>query len=270
MIRGHPYKNIKWYHRRRRKVPLEGNNRHCAVDGSSHTGKTVLDYALFTADVDAGKGAVQIALLETLPGEIPYESADAVVSPFKAISQGGLMERGLDVLRHACLACQEAGLAVTEIPLLLTDEVFRESVLETVSDHDVQTFGEHLSRMKDFAGTVESVRNKVSAFVLNPFIRSVLSATRSSINFFEFWQQPSVTLVLISRDHLKEESRGLSGSMLMQKFHQAILQKQRLPEKDRYPLSIYADESHEYYIPDAFLPILEGARKWNTGLLMWM
>jgi hypothetical protein len=53
--------------------------------------------------------------------------------------------------------------------------------------------------------------------------------------------------------------------MLMQKFHPAILQKQRFPEKERYPLPIYADESHEHYIPDTIFAY----PRWRAKVEHW-
>ena len=216
-------------------------------------------------------GAVQVGLLEVLEGEIPYESVDGVVSSFKSIFGAGMMERAKDILRNSARTCQQAGLSLAEIPLLLTDAVFRESVIGTITDHDTLMFWNQFSHLKphEFANTVEAVRNKCSAMLLNPFLKPMLSATRSTVDFFEALQKGSIILVNLSRDHLREESRGLFGALVMQKLHQAILQRQRLPEKERKPTTILADESHEYYNADSFLPILEGARKWACGLKMF-
>jgi hypothetical protein len=312
MIRGHPYKNLKWRHRRNRVMRLDPINEHLLAVGKSGVGKTVLDYDLFTQSVDAGEsvvqidthgdlfrkclrycihkilspqavviidpthepetyGAVQIALLEVMEGEIPYESVDGVVSSFKNIFGAGMMERAMDILRNAALTCQQAELSLGEIPLLLTDPAFRGAIIETIRDHDVRMFWNRFAPLKptDFANMVEAVRNKCSAFFLNPYLKPVLSATHSSVDFFQALQNGAIILVNLSRDHLREESGGLFGALVMQKLHQAILQRQRLPEKERKPTVIYADESHEYYNADASLPLLEGAREWAGGVKMY-
>jgi len=213
-------------------------------------------------------GVVQLGLLEVKTGERPYEAADAVVSDFKATYGHGLMDRGLDILRNCCLTAQEAGLAITEIPMLLTNESFRTVVLESLQDHDLQHFWSQFSRLKpeQFAATVESVRNKLSTFVLNPYLKPCLSATASTVDFFSFMNGPRHVLIPASRDHLKPESRRPFCSVLLSKVHQGIIHRQSLPENQRYPLRIYCDEAHEYYNPTVFLPLMEGARKWNTGL----
>jgi len=308
IIVGFSYQNLKFYHKCKKPISTDDAiNPHILVPGKSGMGKSVLDYALWTRDMDDGNataevdthgnlikkcirylihkgvdpkdvvisdptykpeelGVVQLGLLEVKPGERPYEAADAVVSDFKATYGQGLMDRGLDILRNCCLTAQEAGLAITEIPMLLTDEYFRTAVLESLQDHDLQNFWSQFSRLKpeQFASTVESVRNKLSTFVLNPYRKPCLSATASTVDFFSFMNGPRHILINASRDHLKPESRRPLCSVVLSKVHQGVIHRQSLPENQRYPLRIYCDEAHEYYNATVFLPLLEGARKWAT------
>jgi hypothetical protein len=156
-------------------------------------------------------------------------------------------------------------------PLLLTDEWFRTAVLESLQDHDVQNFWSQFSRLKpeQFASIVESVRNKASVFAGNPYLKPCLSATASTVDFFSFLNGPRHILINASRDHLKPESRRPFCAVVLSKVQQAVIHRQSLPEKERYPLRIYCDEAHEYYNPTVYLPLMEGARKWNTGLLQF-
>jgi hypothetical protein len=309
IIVGHPYKDLKFYHKRKKPISLEAINPHIIVPGKSGVGKSVLDFALWSRDVDDGNatvqvdthgdlikkcirhlmhkrvnpkdvviidptykpeefGVVQLGLLEVNPGERPYEAADAVVSDFKSVYGTGLMDRDLDILRNCCLTVQDTGIAITEIPVLLTDEWFRTAVLERLQDHDVQNFWSSFSHLKpeQFASSVESVRNKLSTFVLNPYLKPCLSAAASTVDFFSFMNGPRHILINASRDHLKPESRRPFCSVILSKVHPGVIHRQSLPEHQRYPLRLYCDEAQEYYNGTVFLPLMEGARKWATGL----
>jgi hypothetical protein len=313
IIVGHPYKNMKFYHKRKRPVSTDdATNPHIIVPGKSGTGKTELAYALWKAAVDEGKatglvdthndltrrcirylmhngidpkdvlisdptykpeelGAVQLALLEVKEGERAHEAADSVVSDFKSIYGQGIMDRAADILRNCCLTAQEAGLAITELPMLLSNEWFRAAVLESLQDHDLQNFWAQFSRLKpeQFAATVESVRNKISVVAGNPYLKTCLSATASSVDLFPFLNGPRHILINASRDHLKPESRRPFCAVVLSKIHQAVIHRQSLPENARYPLRLYCDEAAEYYNRSVALPLMEGARKWTTGLLQF-
>ena len=196
-------------------------------------------------------GVVQIAMLETGEGEIPYEAVDGFVSSCKAIFKDGLMERGLDVLRNCALTCQELDLAITEIPLLLTDKDFRQAAVSQLTNFDVIMFWEQFERYRphEFAQFVESTRNKISAVLLNPFLKPMLSATRSSVDFASAMNSVTYNLRNFSRDHLQPISRGLMASLRNQKDAQVVLQRQRIPESQRRPYTFYLDEAHEYFSP---------------------
>jgi hypothetical protein len=211
-------------------------------------------------------GVVQLGLLEVKEGERAYEAADSVVSDFKAIYGQGMMDRALDILRNCCLTVQEAGLAITEIPMILTDEWFRTAVLESLQDHDLQNFWAQFSRLKpeQFAATVEAVRNKISGLALNPYLKPCLSATASSIDLFPFLNGPRHVLINASQDHLKPESRRPFCAVALAKAHQAVIHRQSLPEGQRYPLTISCDEAHEYYNKSVYLPLIPRSRGLNA------
>jgi hypothetical protein len=237
IIVGHPYKQLKFYHKRKKPVPVDDAvNPHVLIPGQPGTGKSELAYARWKRAVDEGYatglvdthneqtrrairyfihkgidpkdvaiidptykpeelGAVQLGLLEVNEGERAYESADAIVSDFRAIYGQGIMDRAADILRNCCLTAQACDLAITDIPAILTDEWLRAAVIESLQDHDLQNFWALFARLKpeQFASTVESVRNKLSVAALNPYLKPCLSATASSIDFFQFLNGPGTS-----------------------------------------------------------------------------
>lgn len=71
------------------------------------------------------------------------------------------------------------------MPRLLTDSRFRARLLEQVTNPELRSFW--LDRYEQWGREapviIESVLNKVTAFTLNPHLRSILGAKQNSLNF---------------------------------------------------------------------------------------
>ena len=62
IIVGFPFQNLKFYHKRKKPISLDAINQHRVIPGKSGVGKSVLAYALWTRDVDEGRGAHSLFL----------------------------------------------------------------------------------------------------------------------------------------------------------------------------------------------------------------
>lgn len=218
--------------------------------------------------VDQRRGAIGINVLETIPGIHPYEVTDEIVSACKSIWTDAWGARMEDILRHSCLLLQEHNLTLAQMPRLLTDNDFRRLLVEQSTNRDIKLYWHSF---EDFRGNdqrlfVESTRNKISAFMSNPYIKPILSQQKSTLDFHEAMNSGKIILINLSRSHLKTESRRLFGILLFSKIHQAIISRDDIPESRRTPTTIFIDECHEIFHPDFFLSILEGGRKYKAVL----
>jgi len=78
--------------------------------------------------------------LDKLPGVSAAEQANELIGAFKKIWADSWGVRMEDLLRNSLIALRETGLALTELPQLLTRRAFRESVLEKVNHPVVQEY----------------------------------------------------------------------------------------------------------------------------------
>jgi hypothetical protein len=213
----------------------------------------------------------QLALLELGPNEQPFEPVGRVVSAFKAIAKDGLMDRGLDILRQCCFTCIDAGLSIADIPLLLTDEAFRAAAVARVRSADVRAFWGQFARFRaeQFANFVESVRNKISAFLANTYIRNLLSATTSTFDFYDLMRTGKAAIIRFSEATFDPTTRRLAMALIMEKIKQAVMRRHDDPESACYPTAIFVDEVHEVWHSDAIMPLLGSGRKLQTALHLY-
>lgn len=214
-------------------------------------------------------GVPGINLLETGPGQVPYQLVDGIIETLRELWPDCYGPRLEDICRHALLLLQELGLTVAELVPLLSDSNVRTMLVAHSQSPDVRLFFEgHLGglRAAEMKTWLESSRNKWSAFVSSPFIRPILGQARSTINFRQILDQGKWLIVNVSRDKLKE-SRRLLGALLVTLLHQASIARERMPPDQRIAHFLYVDEVPEFWTP-ACLHILEGARKHGLGLVL--
>lgn len=218
---------------------------------------------------DLRRGSVGINLLEREVDQLPYEIVAELITAFHTIWEGAWGARLEDILRNGCLALQETGLTLVEMPRLLMDAEFRRFVISQLANEDVKmyfTLQFHGFSPTDQRTFVESTRNKISAFISNPYLKPILSQTTSTVRFSDLMNEGKIVLINLSRAKLKTESRRLFGSLLFAKLLMATLGRDSIPEPQRTPVSVYVDEVHEIFSKDLFLPILEGGRKYRVTL----
>jgi hypothetical protein len=218
---------------------------------------------------DLKRGSVGINLLEREDDQLPYEIVAELIAAFHTIWKDAWGARLEDILRNGCLALQETGLTLVEMPRLLMDAEFRQFIVSRLINEDVKLYFQQ--QFQGFSPTdqrnfVESTRNKVSAFVSNPYLKPILSQAASTIRFSDLMNEGKFVLINLSRAKLKTESRRLFGSLLFAKLLMATLARDSIPESQRMPVSIFVDEVHEIFSRDLFLPILEGGRKYRVTL----
>lgn len=119
----------------------------------------------------------------------PYTIAQNVLEAFRRTWPESLREapRFANIVLAALLVLIENKLTLVEMPRLLTDKEYRETLLgRTTNPEAVHFFQERYDRWgREQPLMVESVLNKVGAFVINPRLRLILGQGENRLPFRE-------------------------------------------------------------------------------------
>jgi hypothetical protein len=209
--------------------------------------------------------------VERVPPERRSLAASALVEVFKKIWADSWGPRLEHILRNAvfCLLEQpEATLA--DIPRLLDDQAFRKRAAERVSNAQVRQFWlrEYESYPARFrAEAVAPLQNKVGAFLVDPILCRILSASKSSFDLRRVIDERKILLVNLAKGRMGEGSAALLGALLVARIGLAGLSRSDVPEADRRDFYLYIDE-FQTFATMSFVSMLSELRKYRVNLTL--
>lgn len=305
MIQGTPYRPISFWERFRypRQIDFDDTlNNHTIVPGISGTGKTSLlktialqafNHSVVLIDthrdafidtlhacialgvqpsrvivVDATTPKYGTIVLDPLhiAGVEPYVCVDSLLAACRGVWRESWGARMEDCLRHLFLTLQATNLPLSVGLTFLENEKMHRLILAKTNDPELENFWQYF--FKYHRGDIESSRNKLSSFLLNPFIKPMFDNVGSTIDFYHAFNKGKIVLINLSRNYFKDDSsRGFLGAIFLSMAYNALLQREN--DKEKRPVVMLCDEIHEYYIPEFVNPILTGARKYGAGLKMF-
>ena len=206
--------------------------------------------------------------LERIPGISEAELAGELVGALKTIWKDSWGARMEEMLINSFIALSENNMTLAELPLLLTDYYFRESVVlnirNPVTRQYFKVFNSWTPKMRAF--WAESTLNKINAFLVDDRIRYILSHPKSSFNMREAIDNQKIVLIKLDKGKLKD-SADLLGSLFMAKIQMAAFSRSDLPQNKRTPFYMYIDE-FQSFASESFMVILSEARKYGLSLIM--
>jgi len=279
--------------------------QHLHIIGRTGTGKTTLLHNLLAQDIFLGHGAALLDphgdlafdILDAIPrartrgviyfnpsdldrpigfnplANVPLDrravAADGILATFKhqwADSWGPRLEHILynsvrlllDVPRSSLLA----------IPRLLTDNAYRQRVLNHATDPvNIAFWKNEFDTWNDRYRTeaIAPVLNKVNRFLAAPAIRNCLGQTKHCIDLRRVMDDGQLFIANLSKGLLGEGHANLLGGLLVSSFQLAAQSRADVPEDERAPFYLYADE-FQNYATDSFATILSEARKFALHL----
>jgi hypothetical protein len=261
---------------------------HTYIIGRSGTGKSTLLASLMAEDenfalldphgdlanqvADACEPNRTIYFHHSLPlGFNPLDRGDdltaaEIVSAFKHIwaeSWGPRMEY---ILYNALRLLIDNRATLLHLPRVLADDRYRAECLKRCADPFIRYFWE-----REFAGyserfraeAVAPVQNKVGQFCANPTIRAVLGQ-KSTLKFDKIINGKTF---IANLSGMGREPAHLLGALLVTAIHQAAQRRSTIPESERVPFTLYADE-FQNFATDSFGTILSESRKWGLSLCL--
>lgn len=210
-----------------------------------------------------------------MEGVTSFEFKQNIVAGFIAIFKKlfGLNwnERFEHVLRYTTLALLDyPSASILGIPKMLTDNIFRQEVINFISDPLVKKFWttEFMSWNEQYANeAIVPIINKIGQFVANPMIRNIVGQAKTGFDLDEIMNREKILIANLSIGKLGEENSALLGAMLITKIWQTAMTRTTTPEPKRKDTFLYVDE-FQNFATTAFANILSESRKYRLNLIL--
>ena len=217
-------------------------------------------------------------VLNVLSGPDPDLTVDNLVGIFRSIFAAFWGPRPDDVLRSACLtllryaAATGTSTSLADVPRLLADEAFRAPRIASVSDDIVGLggFWDSYEAMSEAsrAQVIGPVMNKLRAFLLRDFVRSVVGRPDSSFDMGNVLDG-GICLVRVPKGILGEETAKLLGSFVVAQVWQTATHRARLGQAARVDASLVVDECQNFLnLPRSFDEMLAEARGYRLSMVL--
>lgn len=281
--------------------------RHIYIIGKTGTGKSTLIANQAIADMRNGEGLAVIdphgdlseILLDYIPSKrindvIYFDPSDkervASINPLEVTdpTHGELVASGIVaifhklyhyswgprleyILRNTLLTLvQQPSATLIDVPRLLTDDRFRQSVIDKMPDDVLKTFwmneyAQMNPRLRSEA--ISPILNKVGQFVTSPTIRGVINTPKSSVNLEDIMNSGKILIANLSQGKLGEDNAALLGAMLITKLQLAAMNRINIPESERRDFYLYIDE-FQNFATTSFIKIMSEARKYRLDLIL--
>jgi len=168
------------------------------------------------------------------------------VQPFISALRGDSASLGVQIeeIAHGCYtALSEAGYSPLELDALLTNEAFRGAVLAKTRDAYALGFFEKYAALSPEQKQTWHlwISNKQRPFLALNRLRRILGTDGSSAFREAIDTKGAVVLVSLGLDILGEAA-GVLGGLIIQNIWNIVLERARLPEKDRPKTRLIIDE----------------------------
>lgn len=197
--------------------------------------------------------------------------ASGIVSIFSKLYSYSWGPRLEYILRNVILTLLEyPNSTLVMVPDLLSDQNFRQGVLNKVSDKILQNFWHNEydkmnPRLKSEA--ISPIQNKVGQFVMSPTIRQILEHPTSTLDLEEIMNQGKILILNLAQGKLGEDNAALLGAMFITKIQLAAMNRVNVPETERKDFYLYVDE-FQNFATTSFIKILSEARKYRLDLIL--
>ena len=159
---------------------------------------------------------------------------------------------------------------ILQVPTLLSDDAFRRSVLELVSDPIIKDwwsgYFEHLDRRLQVEVS-NPVQTKVHKYAGSRAARSIVGQPRSTIDPSGWLRTGAIVVVNTAKGTIGEDTAALIGGTLVNLVGLLVGEQAQLPESRRHPVTLIVDEFHT--MPGAdYEAILSELAKYGASLIL--
>jgi len=288
-------------------IKKEDRRKHLYVVGKTGTGKSTMVANMAINDMRNGEGVAVIdphgdltnALLDYVPShrinDVAYLDPSDAEHPFhlnpleiENVVQREIVASGIVsifyklyahswgprleyILRNTILTLLYVPQStLLQVPELLTNDKFRQKVVEGLSDQVlknfwVNEFGKMTPQLRSEA--IMPILNKVGQFLSSQTIRNIVGYPKSTINLEAMMNEGKIILMNLSQGKLGEDNSALLGAMMITKIQLAAMGRVYQNEESRRDFYLYVDE-FQNFATSSFVKILSEARKYRLDLTL--
>ena len=287
-------------------ITVESSHQHVLITGPSGTGKSVLMDNLAIQAMQAGHTVIVIDpkrdlvtdLLDRIPEhrrddvivldpmderpvglnvlqndndpDLVAEQVFAIIHKLNRDSWGPRLGDLLRASLHTLARTEDSTLC--ELPLLLTDPTFRQSVIGGLDDPiglGAVWAGFDSWSEAERSQAVSPILNKVRPWVVRPRLRHILGQARPLLDMDDVLANKRILLVPLSAGDLGDDAAALLGAVVMAKVSQAVMRRVRLPQSERPPAFLFIDEAQMLEaLPTPIPDLLAMARGMAVSVVM--
>lgn len=210
-------------------------------------------------------------------------AASAVVFGFKAIyteppgSQSQWTQQTANILRNSAVLLMANNKTLTDLPVLLSENDFRDVLLEKVErlrneKAEYTTLLEAWAQYKRLARTdqwinwVEPILNRVHPMLGDPRIRPILTKPKGELNLKEIVKEGKILLVKIPQSQL-DQNANLLGSLIVTGLKQAAMSLSMKGGSRKHPCALYLDEFDTFIEKETYDAITSETKKFQIGFI---
>lgn len=296
--------------RKRFGIKSRDRTRHMYVIGKSGVGKSTLLENMAIQDIQRGEGVAVLdphgsfadKMLDYVPEHrikdviyfAPFDTenpisfnvledvghdkrhlvASGLMSSFKKIWVDAWSARMEYILNNILLALLEyPDATLLGVNRMLSDKVFRNKVVENISDPSVKSFwtdefAKYGERYMQEAGA--AIQNKIGQFTANPLVRNIIGQPRSSFDIRKVMDEQKILIINLSKGRIGEQNTSLLGSMIITKIYLSAMSRAEVTASRLGALPnfyFYVDE-FQSFANETFADILAEARKYKLALII--
>ncbi|MEQ1741629.1 MAG: type IV secretion system DNA-binding domain-containing protein [Candidatus Nitrotoga sp.] len=162
-------------------------------------------------------------------------------------------------------------LSFESIARILRDSNLREKILSSLSPDDpVRTFFEQAAKTRgehDFENLVPYITSKLTRFVDNPLLKSIICSPKRTIDFRKVMDEKKILLVNLVKGDLGAFDTRMVGMLITNYLFEAALERANSPKDKRTPFYYYLDE-FQNFATDTVADMLAEARKYGLHLIL--
>lgn len=180
----------------------------------------------------------------------------------------------LTLARRSALTPNDPATSLVMVPLLLTNDGFRRSVVGGIAKADPMGLGTFWAWFESISdaerqAAIAPLMNKLRPILLRSGLRAVLGQRRPKFRIEQVFTRRRILLVSLNKGSLGTEGAQLLGSLVVGLLWQAALGRAGTPQQLRRPASVVVDEMQDYVrLPGDVADALAQARGLGVGFTL--